>query len=123
MIFKNTGKNGALTAYTIECDDAENVREMVKEITTYSTFVTATGIEGSGSRADVQKIEAMCLKSNNNNVVKLDTPFTEREVVSLATAQQLGLRCGKAWVCGDIDIETKGAHPALEGELICYCYR
>jgi len=44
--------------------------------------------------------------------------YVERE--SVADAQ--GLNRGRSWTCGEIDIQTKGAHPSWEGRAICYVY-
>lgn len=45
-----------------------------------------------------------------------------RYVTSLERAEREGLNHGRAWTCGEIDIQTKGARPEWEGELICYVY-
>lgn len=42
------------------------------------------------------------------------------ELESVATAK--GLKRGRSWRCGEIDIQTKGAHPSWEGDFICYVY-
>lgn len=48
--------------------------------------------------------------------------WTRRYVERADEAERQGLNHGKCWVCGEIDIETKGAHPSWEGMLICYVY-
>ena len=45
-----------------------------------------------------------------------------RYVTSLDRAEREGLNHGRAWTCGEIDIQTKGARPEWEGDLICYVY-
>lgn len=48
--------------------------------------------------------------------------WTTRRVVRARDAETLGLNHGRTWVCGELDIQTKGAHPSWEGESICYVY-
>lgn len=50
------------------------------------------------------------------------TSYTSRRVALLETAIDQGLNHGKAWYCGERDIQTKGAAPEWEGEAICYVY-
>ena len=45
-----------------------------------------------------------------------------RYIAPLETAERNGLNHGRSWVCKEMDIQTKGVNPALEGELICYVY-
>lgn len=48
--------------------------------------------------------------------------WTSRTVMLAMTANEKGLNRGKSWICGEMDIQTKGALPEWEGESICYVY-
>ena len=48
--------------------------------------------------------------------------YKSRRIMPLSVAQRDGLNHGRAWYCGERDIETKGAMPEWEGDLICYVY-
>lgn len=45
-----------------------------------------------------------------------------RYVELARVARDNNLNHGKTWWCGEVDIETKGAMPEWEGDLICYVY-
>ncbi|AMZ07111.1 hypothetical protein BA000_23415 [Salmonella enterica subsp. enterica serovar Anatum] len=47
---------------------------------------------------------------------------TSRYVELLSVAENNGLNDGRAWLCGDYDIECRGINPMFEGESICYVY-
>ena len=64
---------------------------------------------------EAQKLEvqkAASKKASNGRYLEL-----------LSVAQRDKLNHGKAWVCGEIDIQTKGGHPSWEDELVCYIYK
>ena len=119
-----TGKNGALTTYKIVGDRAK-ASEIVKAITTYSIYETADGIEGSGSKSDINKIreavEAQNIKPSRpeKNSAISGQP---RYLTLLSAAESNGLNHGKSWVCGEKEIETMGASPEWEGMQVCYVY-
>lgn len=47
----------------------------------------------------------------------------DRRYVTLETiAHRDGLNRGKSWLCGERDIQVKGALPEWEGQAICYVY-
>ena len=50
------------------------------------------------------------------------TGYSSRRIMPLSVAQRDGLNHGRAWYCSERDIETKGAMPEWEGDLICYVY-
>lgn len=45
-----------------------------------------------------------------------------RYIELASVAERDGLNHGRAWFCGERDIETKGAKPEFEDMLICYVY-
>jgi len=45
-----------------------------------------------------------------------------RVIALYETAHAAGLNHGKTWICGERDIEMKGACPSYEGMEICYVY-
>lgn len=51
-----------------------------------------------------------------------DRAYNHRYLKNLEYAHLHNLRCGKAWICTERDIQTKGALPEWEGQLICYVY-
>lgn len=45
-----------------------------------------------------------------------------RYIELLSVAERNDLNHGRAWFCGDYDIECRGVNPMFEGESICYVY-
>lgn len=121
-----TGKKGSLTKFEI-AGEYEAALEIVEEVTTYTTFRTEDGLEGSGSRSDIAKIAELVNKYNNKQAkVEVKAPKkavdSRRYVDTLANADSLKLKHGKSWVCTEYDIECNGVRPEFDGELICYVY-
>lgn len=80
------------------------------------------------NKAARQELDLFIFKINRDRkiVVKEEAPQkpvrTERYIASLEYAQVNNLSHGKAWVCTEWHIETKGVNPCHEGEFICYVY-
>lgn len=127
MEFNVTGKDGALTKYTITGMDFEQAEALVKSVTTYKVRQIEGGLEGSCNKKEIAKISELVEKAAKNVIIskpaaQAKKPATGRYVELLEVAEREGLNHGKAWICGERDIETKGAHPAWESEMICYVY-
>lgn len=120
-----TGKDGALTKFEI-IGDYEVALDIVKSVTTYPATKTEIGLVGKGSKSDIRKIfnkvEARAIAAKAPEAKSANSCTGGRYVELLSVAVARNLQHGREWVCSEIDIETKGANPSYEGELICYVY-
>lgn len=72
------------------------------------------------ARREAKQRAAECAAAMNNRPAL--TGYSSRRIMPLSVAQRDGLNHGRSWYCGERDIETKGAMPEWEGDLICYVY-
>jgi hypothetical protein len=123
-------KSCALTKIEL-CGDHETIIELVRSVTTYPTIKNKSGnLELDASKKDIAGVYNAVFAHNDRVKKSESKPSTtqttekpaERYVELLATAEFENLNHGRAWYCSELDIETKGASPAWEGEQICYVY-
>lgn len=120
-------KSCALTKIEL-CGDHETIIELVGSVTTYPTIKNKSGnLELDASKKDIAGVYSAVFAHNERVEKSEPQPFAAEKPVSryvelLATAEFENLNHGRSWYCSEIDIETKGASPAWEGEQICYVY-
>lgn len=105
--------------------DQDKAREILEQHTTASVQDIDNGAEAIASnKREVFAIQAAIAEANK--LAKTQQPasqgWSRRYVTTLEKAEARGLDHGKAWICGELDIETKGALPEWEGRAICYVY-
>lgn len=96
----NKRERAALLEAVRKADDAEQA---------------ARELEAAGNPVDITGIPGLALAGEAGNGKR-------RYLTNLERAELYGLNHGRAWTCGEIDIQTKGALPEWEGDLICYVY-
>jgi len=119
MDILSQSKSGSRTNFVISGGSAEQfasmVRSPIRKTEDGNLEVTA------GNKREAASVRQFVEHSRYRE--QPDKPsHSGRYITSLETAERNGLNHGRAWVCKELDIQTKGANPSLEGEMICYVY-
>ena len=105
--------------------DQDKAREILEQHTTSSAREIENGAEVmTNNKRQVSAIQAAVAEANKpaEPQQKTSQGWSRRYVTTLEKAEAQGLNHGKAWICWELDIETKGAMPEWEGQAICYVY-
>ena len=75
------------------------------------------------NKREVAHLQQLVREASAPAATKAPAAGSRRRYVELhSRAAAAGLNHGRAWTCGEIDIETKGALPEWEDLAICYVY-
>ena len=70
------------------------------------------------SQAEMNKFRARA----EEDLHTVSNQKSSRRIVSAEYAADNNLNHGRHWICNELNVETQGVSPELEGSLICYVY-
>lgn len=122
MKIASESKQGSKTTFFIEGASKEQCGGIVRCPVTERTdgYIEVR----AGNKREAADVRSAVENANRpqNNKQTAQASHNRRYIESLEVAERNGLNHGRAWFCNEMDIETKGANPSFEGQMICYVY-